>query len=147
MSESVAFEDVRVGHRIETPSRTVTEADVVNFAGVSGDFYGIHTSETVAAETAVGERVAHGALVFSMLTGLVGRAAGDRPEVVALYGVDRLRFTAPVRIGDTVRAELERVDKEPRDHPTASGVLRYDADVLNGDGDVVLSCELLTLVR
>ncbi|ELZ26579.1 monoamine oxidase regulatory protein [Halogeometricum pallidum JCM 14848] len=147
MSESVAFEDLSVGRRTRTPSRTVTEADVVNFAGVSGDFAEMHTSETAAAETAVGERVAHGALVFSMLTGLVGRAEGDRADVVALYGTDRLRFTAPVRVGDTVRAELELIGREPRDHPTGNGVVRHETDVLNQRDEVVLSCELLTLVR
>jgi acyl dehydratase len=130
-----------------TPSRTITEADVVNFAGVSGDFNPLHTSKTEMADSDFGERIAHGALVFSAMTGLTRRIVDERAEVVAFYGVDRLRFTAPVRFDDTVHVELELLEKERKDHPTATGVVRYDAEVLNQRGEVVLSCELLSLVR
>jgi acyl dehydratase len=144
---SVPFEALEVGHRVTTLSRTVTEADVVNFAGVSGDFNPMHTSETAAEESDFGERVAHGALVFSMMTGLTRRADDPRADVVAFYGVDRLRFTGPVKLGDTIHVELELVEKEEREHPTANGVVRYEAQVLNQNGEVVLSCELLSLVN
>ena len=144
---SLSFDELEVGHSVTTPSRTVTEADVVNFAGVSGDFNPLHTSETVAAESDFGERIAHGALVFSVMTGLARRSADRRADVVAFYGVDRLRFVAPVRLGDTVRVELEVAEKESRDHPTANGVVKYDADVLNQRDETVLSCELLSLVK
>nr|WP_255665956.1 MaoC/PaaZ C-terminal domain-containing protein [Haladaptatus sp. DYF46] len=136
-----------VGHRVTTPSRTITEADVVNFAGVSGDFNPLHTSETVGEESDFGERIAHGALVFSAMTGLAQRVRDRRAEVVAFYGVDRLRFTAPVRFGDTIHVALELLEKERKEHPTASGVVRYDAEVINQRDEVVLSCELLSLVR
>ncbi|UPV98904.1 MaoC family dehydratase N-terminal domain-containing protein [Halorussus gelatinilyticus] len=144
---TLSFDELDVGRRITTPSRTVTEADVTNFAGVSGDFNPIHTSATEAAESDFGERVAHGALVFSMMTGLVRRAGDRRADVVAFYGVDRLRFTAPVEFGDTIRVEMELVETEPKEHPTASGVVRYDAEVLNQRDETVLSCELLSLVK
>jgi len=144
---TLSFDDLEVGHRFSTPSRTVTEADVVNFAGVSGDFNTIHTSATEAEGSDFGERVAHGALVFSMMTGLARRASDRRADVVAFYGVDELRFTGPVYLGDTIRVELELIEKEERDHPTANGVVRYDTEVVNQDGDVVLSCELLSLAR
>ncbi len=130
-----------------TPTRTITEADVVNFAGVSGDFNPLHTSKTEMAESDFGQRIAHGALVFSVMTGLTRRIVHERAEVVAFYGVDRLRFTAPVFFDDTVHVALELVEKEPKDHPTANGVVRYEAEVLNQRDDVVLSCELLSLVR
>ena len=91
--------------------------------------------------------MAHGVLVFSVMTGLARRASDRRADVVAFYGVDELRFTAPVRLGDTLRVELEVIEKEEREHPTANGVVRYDADVLNQHDEVVLSCELLSLVR
>ncbi|MFH5797377.1 MaoC/PaaZ C-terminal domain-containing protein [Haladaptatus sp. CMAA 1911] len=144
---ALSFEELDVGHRVTTPSRTITEADVVNFAGVSGDFNPLHTSETVGEESDFGERIAHGALVFSAMTGLAQRVRDRRAEVVAFYGVDRLRFTAPVRFGDTIRVELELLEKERTDHPTATGIVRYDAEVLNQRDEVVLSCELLSLVR
>ncbi|WP_435180094.1 MaoC/PaaZ C-terminal domain-containing protein [Halorussus sp. AFM4] len=144
---TVAFEDLEVGRTIETPTRTITEADVTNFAGVSGDFNPLHTSEAAGEASAYGERIAHGALVFSAMTGLTRRVRDERAEVVAFYGVDRLRFTGPVRLGDTIRVELELVEKEERDHPTASGVVRYEAEVLNRADETVLSCELLSLVK
>lgn len=144
---SVSFDDLEVGRELTTPSRTITEADVVNFAGVSGDFNPLHTSAPDAAASDYGERVAHGALVFAVMTGLTRRIRDRRADVVAFYGVDRLRFTGPVGLGDTVRVELELTGKEPRDHPTANGVVRYDAAVVTDDGDTVLSCELLSLVK
>ncbi|UPV72884.1 MaoC family dehydratase N-terminal domain-containing protein [Halorussus limi] len=144
---TLSFDELDVGRRITTPSRTVTEADVTNFAGVSGDFNPLHTSRTEAEASDFGGRVAHGALVFSMMTGLARRASDRRADVVAFYGVDRLRFTAPVEFGDTIRVEMELVEKDPKDHPTASGVVRYDAEVLNQRDETVLSCELLSLVK
>lgn len=144
---TLSFDDLEVGRRITTPSRTITEADVTNFAGVSGDFNPLHTSATEAAESDYGERVAHGALVFSAMTGLARRVRDRRADVVAFYGVDELRFTGPVHLGDTIRVELELVEKEERDHPTANGVVRYEATVLDQRDATVLSCELLSLVR
>ena len=130
-----------------TPTRTITEADVVNFAGVSGDFNTLHTSETEMEKSDFGERIAHGALVFSVMTGLTRRIVNERAETVAFYGVDQLRFRAPVFFGDTVHVALELVEKTPREHPTANGVVRYEAEVLNQHEEVVLSCELLSLVK
>ena len=144
---SLSFDDLEVGRTVTTATRTVTEADVSNFAGVSGDFNDIHTSRAAGEASDFGARVAHGALVFSVMTGLVWQAGDERADVVALYGVDRVRFTAPVFLGDTVRVELQLVEKEARDHPTANGVVRYDADVVNQHDEVVLTCELLSLVR
>ncbi|KZN24827.1 monoamine oxidase [Haladaptatus sp. R4] len=144
---TIPFEELEVGKRLTTPTRTITEADVVNFAGVSGDFNTLHTSETEMAESEFGERIAHGALVFSVMTGLTRRIVHERAETVAFYGVDRLRFRAPVFFDDTVHVTLELIEKEARDHPTGNGVVRYEAEVLNQRDEVVLSCELLSLVR
>ena len=143
------FADIEVGDRTVTQGRTITEADVVNFAGVSGDFNHLHTDAEAMADSAFGERIAHGALVFSVLTGLVwqSRSEAQREHIVAFYGVDRLRFVQPLRIGETVHAEVEVVDKERRDHPTATGVVRQQAEAVNQDGETVLSCEFLILVR
>lgn len=101
-SQTMEFEDVEVGGSFTTAGRTVTEADIVNFAGVSGDFYYPHTDEERMKETGFGGRIAHGALVFSVMTGLVWQADADRSDVVALYGIDGMRLTAPVHPGDTV---------------------------------------------
>ena len=142
------FEDAEVGETFETQGRTITEADVMNFAGVSGDFNHLHTDAEAMAETEFGQRIVHGAFVFSAMTGLLWQARGDeRDDVVAFYGVDHLRFTAPSFIGDTIHVELEVAEKEPRDHPEASGVIRYQAEVVNQREEVVLAAETLSLVK
>jgi len=144
---SPTFADLEVGHTVTTPTRTITEADVTNFAGVSGDFNPLHTSKAAGQASAFDERIAHGALIFSVMTGLLRRVQDERADVVAFYGVDELRFTGPTTIGETVHVECELVEKEPREHPTANGVVRYETEVVKDDGDVVLSCELLSLVK
>lgn len=142
------YNALSVGDRTVTQGRTITEADVVNFAGVSGDFNHIHTDAEAMADSGFGERIAHGALVFAAMTGLLwqSRDAEERESVVAFYGVDRLRFVNPCFIGDTIHVEREVVEKEPRDHPVAEGLVRYEIEVVNQDGEVVLACEFLSLL-
>jgi acyl dehydratase len=141
------FADFAVGETFETAGRTVTEADLVNFAGVSGDFNDLHLDAEAMADSEYGERIAQGALVFSVMTGLVWQADVTGDALVAFYGVDRLRFRAPVFVGDTVHVELEVAEKERREHPDATGVATLEAEVVKGDGTVALSCELLSLLR
>jgi acyl dehydratase len=143
------FESVAPGDQRTTPARTVTEADIVNFAGVSGDFNHHHVDTERMADSGFGERVAHGMLVLSVATGLLwqSRTPAERDALVALYGVDDLRFRRPVTVGDTIHAETEIVGKDRHDHPDATGVVRYETVVRNQDDDAVLSCELLALVR
>lgn len=143
------FADVEVGDSFRTKGRTLTEVDVMNFAGVSGDFNHLHTDAERMERSDFGERIVHGALVFSVMTGLIwqSRDGRERDAVVAFYGVDRLRFVQPVLMGDTVHVESEVVGTDPRDHPVANGLVRYDTRVVNQHGDVVLACEFLSLLR
>ncbi len=143
------FESVEVGESSRTAGRTVTGADVVNFAGVSGDFNHHHTDEERMSSTEYGERIVHGAFVFSAMTGLLwqSRTPEEREDVIAFYGVDNLRFTAPTFVGDTIHVEIEALEKTPREHPSASGTVRYSAEVVNQNDETVLACELLSLVR
>jgi 3-hydroxybutyryl-CoA dehydratase len=143
----VRFADLEVGHEVVTHSRTITDADVREFAGVSGDFNPLHLSETYTAETPFGEPIAHGALLFAITSGLLWQYRHERPDLVAFYGVDSLRFTEPVTMGTTVHAKSELIEMEPRDHPVGNGVVRYETRLVTDDGDVALSCELLTLVK
>lgn len=143
------FESVEEGETSTTARRTVTEADVMNFAGVSGDFNHHHTDEVRMTSTEYGERIVHGAFVFSAMTGLLwqSRTPDERDAVIAFYGVDELRFTAPTFVGDTIHVETEVLETVARDHPRANGTVRYGVEVLNQSGETVLSCELLSLVR
>lgn len=143
------FESVEVGDTDRTARRTVTEADVVNFAGVSGDFNHHHTDAERMGDTEYGERIVHGAFVFSAMTGLLwqSRPTDHQDDVIAFYGVDKLRFVAPTFIGDTIHVETEVIEKTERDHPRANGVVRYDLSVVTQDDRTVLHCEALSLVR
>jgi 3-hydroxybutyryl-CoA dehydratase len=129
------FEEIEIGRRWVTKGRTVTEADLVSFAYLSGDWHSIHTDKEYAAGTTFGQRIAHGFLVFSIATGMV---PATREAVLALYGVDRLRFIAPVFIGDTVHLEMEAVEKQDRDDGT--GVVAYDFRMVNQHGKPVIVC-------
>mgnify|MGYP000103171916 CR=1 FL=1 len=143
-----SFADIEVGDRVETQGRTITEADVVNFAGLSGDFNHLHTDAEAMADSGFGERIAHGALVFAVMTGLLwqSRSEAEREHVVAFYGIDGLRFVNPCFIGDTIHLKREVIEKEPREHPVASGTVRYDTRAVNQDGDVVIAAEFISLL-
>ncbi|MEA2322344.1 MAG: hypothetical protein QOD81_2194 [Solirubrobacteraceae bacterium] len=143
---SLYFEDVEVGMRFESPSRTITEADIVNFAGVSGDFNPLHTDETFAKETIYGRRIAHGVLALSVVTGLRQRTGTFDKTLMGFLEIRSWRFRAPVFPGDTIRAitsvaELRETSKPDR------GVMVQGIEVLNQDGDIVQDGEFVTLLR
>jgi len=106
------FEDFEIGLKLRTAGRTVTEADIVNFAGLSGDFNQIHTNAAHAAADTFGQRVAHGLLVQSIATGLAVQSGVIEGTVLAFRELDA-KFSLPVYIGDTVHVEIEIVDKKP----------------------------------
>ncbi|MEO5845539.1 MAG: phenylacetic acid degradation bifunctional protein PaaZ, partial [Caldimonas sp.] len=110
------FEELAVGDSLLTHRRTVSEADIVAFGGISGDFFYMHFDEIAAKDSAFGQRIAHGYFVLSAAAGLfVSPAPGP---VLANYGLDTLRFTKPVAIGDTIRARLtckRKIDRSKKD--------------------------------
>lgn len=90
------FEDYEIGSKFVTSARTVTETDIVNFAGLSGDWFPLHTDEEYARKTVFKGRVAHGMLTLSIASGLLVRSGLVFPEsLIAFYGMDKVRFTAP----------------------------------------------------
>ncbi len=101
MTHSCTFEDYVVDRVATSRGRTITESDIVNFAGLSGDFVELHMNEEYAKRGPFGRRIAHGALIFSISTGLMMQMTTDHEAIIAFYGVDKLRFVAPVFIGDT----------------------------------------------
>lgn len=129
------FEEFEVGEKFVTAERTITETDVVNFAGLSGDFNSIHTNEEFAKTTPLGTRIAHNALGFAVVTGLTARTGLFDGTAIAFVGVD-WRFTAPIFIGDTVHCEIEiaeKVDEGEADR----GTLIRNVKLINQSGDVV----------
>jgi len=143
------FEDLEIGHSLLTHRRTVSEADIVNFGGVSGDYFYMHFDEIAAKDTQFGKRIAHGYFVLSAAAGLfVSPAPGP---VLANYGLDNLRFVAPVAIGDTIRARLtckRKVDRNRTDDQgRGQGVVAWDVQVTNQNDELVASYDILTLVQ
>ncbi len=133
---SLYFEDFELESVSTTRSRTVTEADIVSFAGLSGDFIELHVSETYSAAGPFGKRIAHGALVFSISTGLSVQLNQIQDTVVAFYGVDKLRFTKPAFIGDTIHVVKKVVAKQPKGE--RRGLVTFETTVLNQHGDSVI---------
>ena len=142
------FEELRVGETWLTHGRTVTEADVVNFAGISGDFFYAHMDDAAAKASLFERRVAHGYFVLSAAAGLfVDPAPGP---VLANYGLDNLRFVKPVYPGDTIRARLtckQKTAKETPDGQTPQGVVAWDVEVSNQNAEPVAVYTILTLVQ
>ncbi|SFP62382.1 oxepin-CoA hydrolase / 3-oxo-5,6-dehydrosuberyl-CoA semialdehyde dehydrogenase [Variovorax sp. PDC80] len=142
------FEDLRIGDSLLTHRRTVSEADIVAFGGLSGDYFYMHFDEIAAKESPFGKRIAHGYFVLSAAAGLfVSPAPGP---VLANYGLDTLRFVKPVGIGDTIRARLtckRKIDRNRKDaNGQGQGVVAWDVEVTNQDGELVASYDILTLV-
>jgi len=120
------FDRLEVGSRFRTRGRTITEADVVAFASLSGDGHPVHTDAEWAAASEFGERIAHGALILSYGIGLV---PFDPEWVLALRGFERVVFKRPVKIGDTIRVEGELEAKRPLDD--ASGLAEFGWRIVN----------------
>src|SRR5215813_2612974 len=122
------FEDYAIGETSTSRSRTITEADIVNFAGLSGDFVELHMSEEYAKRGPFGRRIAHGALIFSISTGMMVQMIADQETIIAFYGVDRLRFVAPVFIGDTIHVSRKVVEKQKKN--AERGVVALENTIL-----------------
>jgi oxepin-CoA hydrolase / 3-oxo-5,6-dehydrosuberyl-CoA semialdehyde dehydrogenase len=142
------FEELRIGETWLTHARTVTEADIVNFAGISGDFFYAHMDDGAAKASIFERRVAHGYFVLSAAAGLfVDPAPGP---VLANYGLDNLRFVKPVYPGDTIRARLtckQKTAKDTVDGQVPQGVVAWDVEVTNQNSEPVAVYTILTLVK
>jgi acyl dehydratase len=144
-SSALYFDDVEVGQRFVTASRTVTEADVVNFAGISGDFNPLHMDAAFAERSVFGRRVAHGLLVLAISTGLRQGLGVFSGTLMALLEVRAWRFRAPVFPGDTVRVEFEIAELRETSKPDR-GVVVQRMEVRNQDDAIVQEGELVALL-
>jgi len=133
------FEDYHVGEVFKSPGRTITETDLVLYSCLTGDWWEGHTNVEFAAKSVFGQRIAHGMLTLCVGTSLLFRL-GDHvflpKHFIANYGIDRLRYTAPVMIGDTIRCEAEVIEMTEKDDER--GILTYDIRVLNQRDENVL---------
>ncbi len=141
------FEEVEVGDSLETAGRTVTEADIVNFANVSWDHFYAHTDSTSLNGTIFEKVVAHGYFVLSAAAGLF--VSGKKGPVIANYGLENASFFKPVYAGDTITVYLtakEKINKGVKGRNIPSGVIKWLVEVVNQREEVVCVATILTLV-
>jgi acyl dehydratase len=131
------FEEFQVGQRIITAARTVTETDIVVFAGLSGDFNQIHIDAEFSKSTPFGARVAHGLLGLSIASGLVVQTGMMEGTIMAFREVNEWKFIKPIYIGDTIHVETEV--KETKALPRiGGGAIVIALDVKNQTGDTLM---------
>jgi acyl dehydratase len=131
----IFFEDIEEGLQMKSPGRTMTEADIVGFAGLSGDYNVIHTDAEFSAKAPFGQRIAHGMLGLSMAVGLVSRNPGaEQHRIVGFLGLT-WDFRAPIFIGDTLHVVQTVVSKRTTKKP-GMGLVIFDCKVLNQRGEV-----------
>jgi 3-hydroxybutyryl-CoA dehydratase len=139
------FEEFEIGDEAETAARTITEADVVLFAGLSGDYNQLHTDAEFAKGTLFGERIAHGLLGLSIASGLASRLGFIEGTAEAFTALE-WKFRGPIKIGDTIRVRLEaRRKKEMR--RLGGGFIVFDVAVLNQRDEAVQKGTWTVLVR
>ncbi len=139
------FEEFEVGQKMISPGRTITESDVVGFAGLSGDFNQIHTDEQYAANSPFGARVAHGLLGLSIASGLALRTGVLEGTVMAFREIIGWKFTKPVYLGDTIHVEMEITATKAMKRLGGGSVI-LQMDVKNQNDETVMKGSWNTLV-
>jgi 3-hydroxybutyryl-CoA dehydratase len=142
--ELLVFDDLVLGDEWESPARTVTETDVVLFAGLSGDFNPLHTNQEVSKNGPFGRPVAHGLLGLAIATGLISHA--PRIDTLAFLAILEWKFLVPIGFGDTIRvvSRVEALEPQARGR---RGVVTWHRRVLNQDSMTVQEGRTQTLVR
>ncbi len=140
------FEEFGVGHKITTAARTIGEADVAAFAGLSGDFNQIHTDAEYARRTPFGQRVAHGMLSMAVVSGLAVQTGVMAGTVIAFREIGEWKFSRPVFLGDTIHAVLEVIATKPLAR-LGGGAVEIQVSVFNQKDDVVMSGRWTVLIQ
>ena len=135
MPKGMFFSEYEIGQKFTTGRRTVTEADVVAFAGLSGDFNPLHTDAVFAAQTPFGQRIAHGMLVVSISTGLSQTLGIFEGTTIGLLE-QSFAYKAPTLFGDTIHLEMEVSQVKPTSKP-GRGIVTFQARIIKQDGTIV----------
>jgi acyl dehydratase len=140
----LTYEEWELGAVYETRARTITEADVVIFAGLSGDYNPIHTDAEAAKATPCGERIVHGMLTVAISTGLANQTGLMEGTTVALLE-QNIKYKAAVKFGDTVHLRMEVTEKRETSKPDR-GIVILAAQMLNQRNEVVVDMILTQLM-
>ena len=137
MQRGKYFEEFEVGMSFTSPGRTVTESDIVSFAGLSGDYTQIHTDVEFSKQTLIGRRVAHGLLGLAIASGLAVRTGVLEGTVIAFREITDWKFVKPIFIGDTVRVvqNVLEVKALPR---LGGGAINIELKILNQNDEIVM---------
>jgi acyl dehydratase len=132
------YDDLHVGLAFRSPGRTITDADLVAFAGLTGDYSELHTSDVYARNSEFGRRVAHGMLGLAYAHGLMWARTGElRETAIAFLGIVDWRFVAPIFVGDTIFVNYRICElRDSRSRPTQA-IATFDVEVVNQRGGVV----------
>ncbi len=144
-SRGLTFDQFEMGAVYPSQARSVTEADVVNFAGLSGDFNPLHTDAEFAKTTPTGERIAHGVLILAMATGMANWMGIFEGTTIALME-QVTRYKGAVKFGDTIRLEMEVIEKKPTSKPD-KGVVKFAVRVKNQRDENVVEGEWTLLMK
>ncbi|MFN8447120.1 MAG: MaoC/PaaZ C-terminal domain-containing protein [Anaerolineae bacterium] len=138
------FEDIEIGRVMETRARTITEADIVQFAGLTGDYNPMHTDAEYMKSSAFGQRIAHGMLTLSYAVGQAYQLGFMERTVIAFRGLS-MKFSLPVFIGDTLHVELTVREKQEMKR-MGGGWVTLDVKIVNQEGKVVQSGDWTVLL-
>lgn len=144
------FEDIAVGDISISMGRTITEADIVNFAGLSGDYNTLHTDKEYAKNSIAGQRLAHGLLSLVIGSGLYTRTAYNLSTLETLTAFTEIRswkFKKPVLIGDTIHVKVEIAEKIDNKPESSSGKVISHRSIINQNGEVVQEGDCVLLIK
>ena len=139
------FDEFEPGQRIVTGGRTVTESDIVSFAGLSGDFTAIHTDAEFCKTTPIGQRIAHGLLVISIASGLAAQTGVLEGTVLVFREISNWKFIKPVFIGDTIQVEMN-VKETKEFRRIGGGNVTIELDVKNQNDETVMKGNWVVLM-
>jgi acyl dehydratase len=138
------FDDLRIGDEVATIGRTITETDVVNFAGVSGDFHPEHMNDEYAKKGPIGRRIVHGLLTTAAATGMVNQTGITEGTTIAVLEMKQ-KFLKPVKFGDTIHSVFRIADKKETRKPDR-GIVTATLTVLNQKDEAVLEAEIVMML-
>ncbi len=136
MDQNCEFEAIQIGQKASL-TKTITECDIYTFAGITGDFNPVHIDAEFAKKSIFKERIAHGMLTAGLVSAVLGTKL---PGTNTIYLKQELEFTSPVRIGDTITAQVEVLEKKPENK-----VIRLRTIATNQEGKVVLKGEAVVM--
>jgi acyl dehydratase len=140
------FEDFSVGQVLETPARTITSTDIVNFACLSGDFNEVHTNFEYCKTLPFGEPIAHGPLVYAVMGGLNYASGVNHGTLIALLQIDKWRMLSPVKHGDTIFMRSKVIAKNET-QKTDRGIVVFHRECVKQDGSIAQEMEAKLMYR